>query len=168
MCAASAVSRRKFITVASAALSASVIRPAGAMQSTSSAQQLVAKTDRARILKAAAAFVSEQPATITAFPTTRSAGGLHDFYSQADYFWPDPKNPSGPYINRDGQSNPDNFDDHRKVMVRLSIQMPALTAAWLLTKDNRYAARACDHLRAWFVTPATRMNPNLSRRTRRS
>ena len=86
------------------------------MQSTSSAQQLVAKTDRARILKAAAAFVSEQPATITAFPTTRSAGGLHDFYSQADYFWPDPKNPSGPYINRDGQSNPDNFDDHRKVM----------------------------------------------------
>ena len=131
------------------------------MQSTSSAQQLVAKTDRARILKAAAAFVSEQPATITAFPTTRSAGGLHDFYSQADYFWPDPKNPSGPYINRDGQSNPDNFDDHRKVMVRLSIQMPALTAAWLLTKDNRYAARACDHLRAWFVTPATRMNPNL-------
>jgi len=161
MCAASAVSRRKFITVLSAALSASVIRPAGAMQSTSSAQQLVAKTDRARILKAAADFVSEQPATITAFPTTRSAGGLHDFYSQADYFWPNPKNPSGPYINRDGQSNPDNFDDHRKVMVRLSIQMPALTAAWLLTEDNRYAARACDHLRAWFVTPATRMNPNL-------
>jgi hypothetical protein len=46
-------------------------------------------------------------------------------------------------------------------MVRLSIQMPALTAAWLLTRDSRYAARACDHLRAWFVTPATRMNPNL-------
>jgi hypothetical protein len=131
------------------------------MQPTSTAQQLVAKTDRARILKAAAAFVSERPVTITAFPTTRSAGGLHDFYSQADYFWPDPKNPSGPYINRDGQSNPDNFDDHRRVMVRLSIQVPALTAAWLLTHDNRYAARAADHLRAWFVTPATRMNPNL-------
>jgi hypothetical protein len=123
---------------------------------------LVAHTDRARILKAAAAYVAEQPVTITAFPAARSAGGLHDFYSQADYFWPNPSNPNGPYINRDGQSNPANFDDHRRVMVRLSIQMPALTAAWLLTRDPRYASRACDHLRAWFVTPATRMNPSLN------
>jgi hypothetical protein len=86
---------------------------------------------------------------------------MHDFFSQADYFWPNPKNPNGPYISRDGQSNPDNFDDHRRAMVNLSLQMPALTAAWLLTKDSRYAKRAGDHLRAWFVTPATRMNPNL-------
>jgi hypothetical protein len=122
---------------------------------------MVARTDRSRILEAAAKYVKEAPLTITAFPTARSAGGLHDFYSQADYFWPDPKNPAGPYVNRDGQSNPDNFDDHRKAMVRLSIQMPALTAAWLLTGDSRYASRASDHLRAWFVTPETRMNPNL-------
>jgi hypothetical protein len=99
--------------------------------------------------------------TITAFPAKRSAGGLHDFYSQADYFWPNPQNPSGPYINRDGQSNPDNFNEHRKVMIALSIQMPALTAAWVLTEDSRYGERACDHLRAWFVTAETRMNPNL-------
>lgn len=123
--------------------------------------RLVAETDRKRILKAAAGYVSERPLTITAFPTKRSAGGVHDFYSQADYFWPNPKDPTGPYVNRDGQSNPDNFDDHRKVMVRLSIQMPALTAAWLLTHEGRYAKRACEHLRAWFVTPETRMNPNL-------
>jgi hypothetical protein len=125
------------------------------------AYRLVAETDRARILQAAVKYVSEEPVTITAFPTKRSAGGLHDFYSQADYFWPNPSDPSGPYINRDGQSNPDNFDEHRKVMVRLSIQMPALTAAWRLTGEKRYGDRACDHLRAWFVTPETRMNPNL-------
>jgi hypothetical protein len=47
-------------------------------------------------------------------------------------------------------------------MVRLSIQMPALTAAWLLTRENHYARRACDHLRAWFVTLETRMNPSLN------
>jgi hypothetical protein len=122
---------------------------------------MVATTDRDRILKAAAAYATQTPITITAFPATRSAGGLHDFYSQADYFWPNPKDPNGPYINRDGQSNPGNFDDHRKVMVRLSIQMPALTAAWLLTGNRRYARRACDHLRAWFVDADTRMNPNL-------
>ncbi len=82
-------------------------------------------------------------------------------YSQADYFWPDPENPDGPYLNRDGQSNPDNFLGHRKAMIALSVQMPALTAAWLLTKDRRYGEQAAEHLRAWFVDPATRMNPNL-------
>jgi hypothetical protein len=46
-------------------------------------------------------------------------------------------------------------------MIALSIQMPALTAAWLLTGDKRYRQHACEHLRAWFITPATRMNPNL-------
>lgn len=46
-------------------------------------------------------------------------------------------------------------------MVALSVRMPALTAAWLLTGDAHYAQAACDHLRAWFVRPETRMNPNL-------
>ncbi len=77
-----------------------------------------------------------KPVTITAFPTNRSAGGLHDYFSQADYFWPNPQDPKGPYVNRDGQSNPDNFDDHRKVMIALSKQMPALTAAWMLTGES--------------------------------
>jgi hypothetical protein len=127
----------------------------------SDAYTLVAKTDRQRIIAAATKAVEQSPVTITSFPTTRSAGGLHDFFSQADYFWPNPKDPNGPYINRDGQSNPENFDEHRKVMVAFSIQMPALTAAWLLTNDHRYAQKACDHLRAWFVAAATRMNTNL-------
>jgi hypothetical protein len=101
-----------------------------------------------------------EPMTITAFRSAKSPGGPHDFFSQAD-FWPNPKNPDGPYINRDGQSNPENFNDHRRVMIDLSIRMPALTAAWLLTKDRCNARRAGEYLRAWFVTPETRMNPNL-------
>ena len=122
---------------------------------------LVAQTDRQRILKAAAAYLPLAPETITAHPSEKSPGGLHDYFSQADYFWPDPANPGGKYINRDGQSNPDNFNAHRKAMIALSIRMPALTAAWTLTKDRRYAERACDHLRAWFITRSSRMNPNL-------
>jgi hypothetical protein len=156
--------RRRFLKTAAAAGCAALVRTAwaGAVHShLSDAYLLVATTDRDRILKAAAACVTQKPTTITAFPAARSAGSLHDFYSQADYFWPNPKDPNGPYINRDGQSNPDNFDDHRRVMVRLSIQMPALTAAWLLTGNREYARRACDHLRAWFVDADTRMNPNL-------
>ncbi len=105
--------------------------------------RLVGETDRKRILEAGAKYVSQTPVTITAFPAKRSAGGLHDFYSQADHFWPNPKDANGPYINRDGQSNPENFDEHRKVMLALSIQVPALTAAWLLTGERPYGKKAC-------------------------
>jgi len=121
----------------------------------------VAKIDRHRILKAANRYLHEQPITITSYSSPRSAGGAHDYFSQADYFWPDPKNPSGPYVNRDGMSNPDNFIAHRHALMRLSLEVPALAAAWLITHDNRYAAHATKHLRAWFLDPATMMNPNL-------
>jgi hypothetical protein len=120
---------------------------------------LVKRTDRARILRAAAQYVDLAPRTITSYSSPRSPGGPHDYFSQADYFWPNPADPDGKYINRDGQSNPDNFNDHRKAMIALSIQMSALTAAWLLTRDPHYGKHAADHLRAWFITPDTRMNP---------
>jgi len=117
--------------------------------------------DRKRVLNAADSYLSENPITITASTSPRSAGGAHDFFSEGDYWWPDPNNPNGPYIQRDGMSNPDNFVDHRKYLMRLSVQVPALAAAWTLTKNARYAAHAARHLRAWFIDESTRMNPNL-------
>jgi hypothetical protein len=121
----------------------------------------VAAFDRARVLKAADAYLSEKPVTVTASGSPRSKGGPHDYFSEGDYWWPDPKNPGGPYIRKDGQSNPENFEGHRKAMRRLSVQVPALAAAWKLTKDHKYADHAVAHLRAWFVDPETMMNPNL-------
>src|SRR5437016_6426043 len=121
----------------------------------------VARIDRARILKAANQYLKEGPITITASTSKRSAGGLHDFFSEGDYWWPDPQNPGGPYIQRDGLSNPDNFAEHRRALMRLSVQAPALAAAWKVTEDPRYAKHAARHLRAWFLDPSTRMNPNL-------
>ena len=121
----------------------------------------VAKLERARVLKAANGFLKEAPITITASVSPRSAGGVHDFFSEGDYWWPDPQHPDGPYIQRDGMSNPNNFVDHRRYLIRLSVQVPALVAAWKLTRDERYANQAVKHLRAWFVDERTRMNPNL-------
>ena len=121
----------------------------------------VASLDRARVLKAANQYLSEKPITITASTSPRSAGGPHDFFSEGDYWWPDPKDPNGPYIQRDGMTNPDNFVEHRRALIRLSLQVPALVAAWRLTKDKRYATQAVVHLRAWFIDEGTRMNPNL-------
>jgi hypothetical protein len=121
----------------------------------------VANFDRARVLKAANQYLKEEPGTITASVSPRSAGDAHDFFSEGDYWWPDPQNPDGPYIQRDGMSNPNNFVDHRRYLMRLSVQVPALVAAWKLTKNPRYANQAVTHLRAWFLDERTRMNPNL-------
>jgi hypothetical protein len=122
---------------------------------------LVAAIDRDRILRLAAQWLSAKPETITSFPAPNSPGGPHDFFSQADYFWPNPANPSGPWKEIDGKSNPANFQLHRRAMIRLSQAVPALTAGFLLTRQEKYARAAAAHLVAWFVTLATRMNPNL-------
>jgi len=101
------------------------------------------------------------PLTITAIPCRRSQGGLHDFYSEGDYWWPDPDHPEGPYIRRDGLSNPHNFNGHRQALIRFSIITGNLTSAWLVTGKKKYALAVLPHLKAWFVTDSTRMNPDL-------
>ena len=122
---------------------------------------MVARIDRDRILKTANQYLTEAPVTVTASHSERSAGGLHDYFSQGDYWWADPKNPTGPWIRRDGFTNPDNFNSHREALIGFGLKAPALVAAWRLTKDKRYSAHFLKHLRAWFVDPATKMNPNL-------
>lgn len=121
----------------------------------------LSEIERPRVLRAANRYLSEKPITVTAATSPRSAGGPHDFFSEGDYWWPDPKNPGGPYIQRDGMTNPENFVEHRRAMIRLSLIVPALAAAYKLTRDKKYSAAAATHLRAWFVDPDTRMNPNL-------
>jgi hypothetical protein len=46
-------------------------------------------------------------------------------------------------------------------MIRLSLIVPAMAAAYKLTRDRKYADHAAAHLRAWFVDDPTKMNPNL-------
>lgn len=155
--------RRKFLAIAggvTGSLASGAIW-AEAKASANSPYDIVAKTDRHRILTAANRYLSEKPVTVTATRSARSSGGLHDYFSEGDYWWPDPKNPGGPYIRRDGMSNPENFNVHREALIRLSLIVPALAAAWELTQDRKYADHAGQHLRAWFVDPATRMNANL-------
>lgn len=117
--------------------------------------------DRARVLRLADEALKQAPITVTASHSPRSAGGRHDFFSEGDYWWPDPKEASAPYVQQDGKTNPDNFAAHRQAMVRFSQIVAALVAAFRITEDRKYAAQAVTHLRAWFVDEATRMNPSL-------
>jgi hypothetical protein len=153
---------RNFLSLSALCLCVSVAYLALAGLAATQPQKFdVTAFDRDRVLKAANRYLSEAPITITASSSPRSAGGAHDFFSEGDYWWPDPQNPDGPYIQRDGMTNPDNFTDHRRYLMRLSVQVPALVAAWKLTGENRYAAHAAKHLRAWFLDEKTRMSPHL-------
>ena len=118
--------------------------------------------ERRRLLPQADALLAAQPRTIAAIPAPRSPAGPQDYYSEGDYWWPDPANPGGPYIRLDGRSNPDKFDGHRDALIAFGRAVPALAALWELTGKARFADAAIRHLHAWFVDPKTRMNPNLN------
>ena len=149
------------MAIAAAVTHAPFARAISAASATGAPLVDVAAIDRTRILTAANAYLKQQPITISSSTSPRSPGGPHDYFSEGDYWWPNPANPGGPYIQRDGFSNPANFNAHREALIRLSVQVPALAAAWKLTSKREYATHAAKHLRAWFVDPATRMNPNL-------
>jgi len=117
--------------------------------------------EKPRILNKAQQYLQEAPRTVTADTSERSMGTQHDFFSEGDYWWPNPKNPDGPYKRRDGQTNPDNFIAHRTSLMRLSDIIGTLASAYLITRDDKYTAHAVVHLKAWFVDEKTRMNPTL-------
>ena len=116
---------------------------------------------REQVLADAAKALNEQPVTVTASSSPRSAGGLHDFFSEGDYWWPDPRSADSPYVQKDGMTNPENFTAHRHAMIRLSQLVGTLTSAWLITGKPEYRTHALKHCKAWFVDEATKMNPNL-------
>jgi len=90
------------------------------------------------------------------------SGDKHDFMSQAPYFWPDTNAPDGrPYVRRDGERNPEiyNLSDRRN-LGRMIGAVETLAIAYFFTTNEAYAEKAAALLRAWFLDPATRMNPN--------
>lgn len=89
---------------------------------------------RQRILANANWALSEKPVTVTAQYSSRSAGGKHDFYSEGDYWWPNPVSADSPYIQKDGMTNPENFVAHRHAMVRFSKIAGACASAYILTR----------------------------------
>ena len=122
----------------------------------------VAAIDHDRILSAADAALKMAPVTITAFRAKLSDGGPNDFYSNGDYWWPNPNTTNGlPYVRRDGQTNPENFVAHREVLRQLSDAVAALGAAYKITGDDRYAKKSAGLLKVFFLDEKTRMNPDL-------
>ncbi len=126
------------------------------------AVETVAAVDRPRILAAANAALEVKPFSITAHRSPLSEGGPGDFFSMSDYYWPDPNKSDGkPFVHRDGESYPGIFNAHRKELMGMRDATSALAAAYKVTGDPRYATKACELLKVFFVDPGTRMNPEL-------
>lgn len=110
------------------------------------------------------AALARQPGSVMDKTTIPLSNDRHDYLSLAPYWWPDPSNPSGAYVRRDGEMNPrrntKSFD--RTALGRMSGDTATLGLAYYYSDDPRYAAKAAALIRTWFLDPATRMNPNMN------
>ncbi len=101
--------------------------------------------------------------TVVDKPKPSPTGDAHDYVSFARYWWPDRKSPTGlPYVRHDGRHNEAQVaeGDHERLF-NFCATVTELAAAWRSQHDESAALRAGEWLRAWFIAPATRMNPNL-------
>lgn len=91
------------------------------------------------------------------------SGNKQDYMSLAPYWWPNPNTPNGlPYIRRDGVVNPERDQtSDRKRLDSLIQAVRTLATAYFFTDSEKFANRAAELLRVWFLDDATQMNPNL-------
>ncbi len=90
------------------------------------------------------------------------SGDLHDFYSLAKYWWPDPKQPQGkPFIRKDGKPYPGRKDiPDSDMLSNLGKDVYKLGLAYYFTGQSKYAEKAKQLLVIFFLNPRTKMNPH--------
>lgn len=124
------------------------------------------KTERlvSQITQYGEAALNNPIQTVTAKSQTPPSGDKHDYMSFADYWWPNPNTADGlPYVHKDGQINPMINDiPDKSNFTHLINDTNELALTYFFTNDGKYAVKAAQELRAWFINPDTKMNPNLN------
>ncbi len=91
------------------------------------------------------------------------SGDKHDYVSLSRYSWPNPDKIDGlPYIQKDGESNPELEKYDRNPLGDMSTSVFNLSLAYYYSGEERYARKAVEQLRIWFINNDTRMNPHLN------
>ena len=118
-----------------------------------------------KLLQEASAALNHPRYSVVDKTLTPASGDKHDFFSFGPYWWPDPTKKDGlPYLRKDGVHNPaastDGTDSTR--LGHFAHDVTVLALAWYFTGEQKYADKSAELARAWFLVPATRMNPNLN------
>lgn len=119
----------------------------------------VANIDAKSVTQSADRFCEMPPVAVTDKADTRS-GNKHNFEALSIYLWPDPDNPGGPYITRDGQPNPEYKEYDLPRLEELVKRTGALSRAFYVTGDTKYYDAFCRQIDAWFLDRKTRMVPD--------
>jgi hypothetical protein len=105
--------------------------------------------------------LTKGPFSVTYKEMMPPGGTKNDYMSQGPYWWPDTTKPDGlPFIRRDGIRNPRAGLD-RDQLGNMMDATSTLSLAWYFTGEKKYAGRAADLLKVWFIDPETKMNPHL-------
>ncbi|MEO9892975.1 alginate lyase family protein [Aurantibacter sp.] len=97
----------------------------------------------------------------TILPPTKDK---HDYLSISRYWWPNEDTADGlPWVRHDGETNPDTQTAavDRKRLGFMGKSIWKLSLAYYFTDDEKYASRAINMLKIWFINPETLMNPHL-------
>lgn len=113
-----------------------------------------------KIVEKADDIIGKPPVAVTD-KTSCISGDKHNYESLSIYWWPDPKNPGGPYVARDGEFNPEYRKYDYPRLLQLKDNLVTCSKAFFLTGDSRYYDYFCRQLDTWFINPETRMVPNL-------
>ena len=116
----------------------------------------------ARLMSDADKALKNKPVSVMDKDMVPGSGDKHDYMSMGPYWWPDPTKPDGlPYIRKDGVRNPNATSDRTNIGKTIS-NILTLGTAYYFSGNEKYAAKAAEFTRVWFLNPATRMNPNMN------
>jgi len=116
------------------------------------------------LLKSAERAMTLGPWTVTEKTFIPPSGDRRDYMTLAPFWWPNPETPDGlPYIRRDGERNPSVYEFPERENLRdMSQTVLHLGLAYYFTGEQRYATRATEIIRVWFLDTELGMNPNLN------
>src|SRR5260370_34775191 len=153
------MNRRQFLAGAAALLPAAERSVSTILMTPEHAKRMDLSADRAHLFaKFADSAAAARPWSVTFHRPTGSNvdAGPNDYYSEGPYWWPDPANPNGPYIRKDGERNPNRFLGNRNDLGSMCEAVLSLGMGALVLKGPKDAQPAYQALHVWVIDLKTR------------